>query len=81
MIVVDLHGFELAEALIEINYGLQECRTDQENDIEFIHGFHSGSVLQSYIRSPKFIAQMKREGFNLTRIRASNKGTTRFQLN
>jgi DNA-nicking Smr family endonuclease len=76
----DLHGFEQAEAFVEILNVLKECRQNRENKIEFIHGFHSGIALKLYIQSPKFLSQMKRNGFKLIRIKAPNPGITCFQL-
>jgi dsDNA-specific endonuclease/ATPase MutS2 len=77
---VDLHGFELADAVIEINYALKEISNNGEKVVKFIHGYHSGSILQGYIRSPKFLKQMKKNGYNLKRLKSSNQGTTSFQI-
>ena len=77
---IDLHGFELADAIIEINYALKESSNNDEKVIIFIHGYHSGSILQGYIRSPKFLKQMKKNGYVLKRMKSPNQGTTSFQI-
>ncbi len=77
---INLHGMELTEALIEIHYALKECKNEGFNVIEIIHGYHSGTVLKTYIQSPKFLKEMKKDGFMLKRIRSSNQGATRFQI-
>ena len=76
----DLHGLEQAEAYIEIIHALKECKTENDNKIHLIHGYHSGTALKSYIQSPKFLAQMKKHGFRLTRIKSSNQGTSSFVI-
>lgn len=77
---LNLHGFELTDAIIEIHFAIQECINEGDKIIELIHGYHSGSVLKNYIQSKKFIDHFQKEGFKLKRIKASNQGTTRFQI-
>ncbi len=48
---VDLHGFELWEALEEIVYKLEECKTRGIREIVLVHGFHRGQILKNYIQS------------------------------
>lgn len=77
---IDLHGLELAEAIIEVFYALEECKTANDSVLEIIHGYNTGSVLKNYFRSKKFIAQSKREGFQLKQLKPPNPGTSRFKI-
>lgn len=76
----DLHGCEQAEAYIEILQTLRECKEEKDNIIQIIHGFHKGTILKSYVQSQKFISQMKKEGFLLTRIKSTNPGISSFMI-
>jgi len=68
---VDLHGFELWEALEEIVYKLEECKTRGVQEITFIHGFHRGQALKNYIQSEGFLKEMAKEGFKLKKKKQS----------
>ena len=73
---IDLHGFELVEAMIEVDYAIRECIGDGESQITIVHGFHSGSVLKNYFRSARFIRDMKKSGVSIKVTNTSNLGHT-----
>jgi len=77
---IDLHRYELWEALDEIVLVLEECKIKGDSILELIHGFKQGQVLKNYIQSEGFIKEMAREGFNLTRSQTSNPGVSIFKL-
>jgi len=77
---LDLHGYELREALEEILYHLEECQTMGIREISIIHGYHGGKVLKRYIQSEGFLKEMAREGFQLERKTTSNPGISCFFL-
>jgi hypothetical protein len=76
---VDVHGFELDGALLEIYMALEQCRLDGDETIEIVHGFHNGEVIKTYLGTPKFKKQVEAQGFFLTRV-ASIKGSTTFRI-
>jgi hypothetical protein len=76
---VDLHGRELDEALIEILDALRECVAQADSTIEIIHGFHHGTVIKSFLATPKFKDMLRKEGFVLDKIMAS-KGSMQFHV-
>ncbi|UYP47619.1 hypothetical protein NEF87_003904 [Candidatus Lokiarchaeum ossiferum] len=76
----DLHGYEQAEAYIEILHTLKECKAKNDQILQIIHGFNKGTILKSYVQSQKFIAQMKKEGFRLSRKKSPNPGTSCFKI-
>ena len=77
---IDIHGFELNEAIDEISYTLNACKIEGIKEISIIHGYHHGQVLKNYIRSEGFLNEMKREGYELRRKREDNPGITNFDL-
>ena len=77
---IDIHGFELIEAIDEISYTLNICKIEGVKEISIIHGYHHGQVLKNYIRSEGFLREMKREGYELRRKCVNNPGVTNFNL-
>jgi len=77
---LDLHGYELWEALEEILYKLEECRVMGIREISIIHGYHGRKVLKRYIQSEGFLKEMAREGFQLERKTSPNPGVSCFLL-
>lgn len=75
---IDIHGQELSEAVIEVLYGLKECDTHSDSRIDIIHGYHAGTVLKNYLRSPKFIKDAAKDGFVLTSLKNANPGITSY---
>ena len=78
MMEIDLHGLELWEALEEIVYKLEECKTRGIQEITLIHGFHRGKVLKNYIQSKGFLKEMEKEGFKLKKKNNPNSGASNF---
>ena len=76
----DLHGFELAEAWVEILQALQECQINDDFYIEIVHGYKHGQILKDYILSSQFINDIAKAGFHLKKIRSLNPGTTLFSI-
>ena len=78
MIEIDLHGFELVDAKSEIIFKMRENCDDSIALI--IHGYNQGRVLRSYIRSDRFILEMRKKGIILKRIEdyEDPEGTTTF---
>ncbi|MHA1643108.1 MAG: hypothetical protein DRO88_02450 [Promethearchaeia archaeon] len=77
---IDLHGMELIEAVIEILYCIREADLSTDNIIEIVHGYHSGYILKNYIRSKRFIQEIRKEGFIITPIRSNNPGVSFFKI-
>jgi len=77
---VDIHGFELWEAIEEIIYYLEEYKVRGIQEISIIHGYHSGQVLKNYIQSESFLKEIAREGFRLKMKESSNIGVSCFLI-
>ena len=77
---IDLHGLELSEAIVEVSYGLEDCKVNEDRLLEIIHGFNTGRVLKNYFNSQKFLKSVEREGFRLTKQKPPNPGTTLFKI-
>ncbi len=77
---IDLHGFELAEAQIEVEYALRECKNNEDRELRIIHGYRSGNVLKSYFQSRKFIARAKKLGISLQRVGSKTPGDTSYRI-
>ncbi len=77
---IDLHGLELSEAIIEVHYTLEECKSDGDRLLEIVHGYNTGRVLKNYFLSQKFLKSVEKEGFRLTRQKSPNPGTTLFKI-
>ena len=76
---LDLHGFELDEAKMEVLQALAECRMNEDAVLDLVHGYH-GAILLRYFRSGQFRARMAREGFAIQRMEVMNRGKTRYHL-
>jgi hypothetical protein len=76
---LDLHGFELDEAKMEVLHALAECRVNEDAVLDLVHGYH-GSILLVSFRSARFRAAMGREGFVIRRMEVLNRGKTRYHL-
>lgn len=77
---IDLHGYELWEAIEEIILILEECKIKGESQLELIHGYRQGQVLRNYFRSEKFLDKMAREGYKIARKPSKNPGISIFEL-
>lgn len=77
---IDLHGFELWDALEEILYHLEEYQAKRIQEISIIHGYHGRRILKNYIQSDGFIKEIEREGYQLKRKESSNLGVSCFLL-
>jgi len=77
---INLHGFELWEAIEEIIYKLEECQANDIREITLIHGYHKGQVIKNYIQSEGFLKEMSKEGFKLKKIESPNSGVSSFIL-
>ena len=77
---LDLHGYELWEALEEILYHLEECHAIGIREISIIQGYHGGKVLKRFIQSKGFLKEMVRKGFQLERKTSSNLSVSCFIL-
>ena len=75
---INLHGFELWEAIEEILYKLEECQVNDIHEITLIHGYHKGQVLKNYVKSEGFLKEMSKEGFELKKIGSPNSGVSSF---
>jgi hypothetical protein len=76
----DLHGFELAEAWVEILQALRECQINDDSKLEIVHGYKHGQVLKDYILSSQFIKDTTKAGFLLKKVQSVNPGTTLFSI-
>ena len=74
---LDLHGLELDEAIWEVRQALSIC---EDTFLDLIHGHHHGTILLTYFRSPRFRAEMAKEGLVIQRMEVLNRGKTRFHL-
>jgi len=77
---IDVHGYELWEAIDEILYILEECRINGDRELVIIHGYQRGQVLKSFFQSKKFLEEMARKGFHLRRKETFNPGISCFEL-
>ena len=77
---IDLHGFELWDAIDEILYKLEECKIKGERELLLVHGYKSGQVLKNYLRSKRFLTEMAQEGYNLKMKEILNSGMTSFEI-
>ncbi len=77
---IDLHCMELIEAKEELALRIEEYQTLGVREIIIIHGYQHGQVLKNYIRSERFLEEMRKEGLKLKRNRFENPGETVFYL-
>ena len=77
---IDLHGMELHEAMLEISYALEECKTQDDHHLTIIHGYRGSGILKSYFKSRRFRRDVKREGFDLDFIKDKNPGSSSFKV-
>jgi len=77
---IDLHAFELWDAIEEVVYKLEDCKIKGVQEISIIHGYKSGHVLKNYFQSDGFLIEMAREGFKLKRKQSSNPGFSVFEI-
>ncbi|MHA1585345.1 MAG: hypothetical protein ACTSVU_02590 [Promethearchaeota archaeon] len=78
LLELDLHGYELSEALVEIYMLIGEIDDSEQYEIKLIHGYHSGQVLKHYIKSTKFLQEMKKNNIHLTKINRKDPGSSSF---
>ncbi len=76
---INLHGFELWDAIEEVIYKLEDCKIKGVQEIS-IHGYKSGHILKNYFQSEEFLIEMAREGFKLKRKQSSNQGVSVFEI-
>lgn len=77
---LDLHGLEIAEAMIEIYLSLEDCKKNGDSIITFIHGFHGGQSLKNSIRSPRFLKELYKHGYQLKKSDYKDPGKTTFLI-
>ena len=77
---IDVHDHELWGAIDEVLITLVECKLNGDVEINIIHGYKHGQVLKNYFRSPKFVAAMAREGFQLKIKAISNPAISSFTI-
>ena len=77
---IDLHGYELWEAVEELIQTIEECKIKGDCELEVVHGYKHGQVLKNYLRSEGFIMEMGREGHKLKKNYGSNPGTSKFEI-
>lgn len=77
---IDLHGLELIGAKEELALQLEECQVMGVKEVIIIHGYQHGQILKNYIRSERFLEEMRKEGLKLKRKRFVNLGETAFYL-
>jgi len=77
---IDLHGRELAEAVVEVFQGLAECKEMGDQFLNIVHGHTHGQTLQQYFRSEKFRASIRRSGYKIKDIIPLSPAITRIVL-
>jgi hypothetical protein len=79
MIEIDLHGLELVDAKTEIYFKILENNND--DTVLIVHGYKQGKILRNYIRSARFITDMKKQGISLSISGdcGDHEGTTTFK--
>lgn len=78
---INLHGRERADAYIEICRALDECLIVGDNRLTMIHGYHHGVSLQSYVRSNKFLAKLKKANYKVKLIPPKDPAKTSLAVN
>ena len=73
---IDLHGYKLVEAKLEMQDIFQECYDADEKEINIIHGWKQGQVLRNYFRSNRFLSEMKKQGILIVERRYISEGET-----
>ena len=77
---INLHGCYLDEAKEKIIQSLNKFWRSRRYNVLIIHGHNNGVVLRNYIRSKKFISDMKVEGHQLMKVNEANLGDTLYIL-
>ena len=77
---IDLHGYELWDAIEEMCYRLEECNIKGIREIAIIHGYQHGQVLKHYFRSEGFLKDMFKEGFKLRGKTTTDQGVSYFEI-
>jgi len=73
---IDLHGFNLETAIIEVFYALDECLVIGESELEIIHGYKRGQVLKNFFNSDYFLLNAEQKGYPIRKKLNSNPGKT-----
>ena len=77
---IDLHGFEVVDAKIEIYQALNECKAVGDSVLQCVHGFRHGRAIRNAIRSNKFLAHLKRKGYQISDVIHRSEAITEFRL-
>lgn len=77
---IDLHKSELSEAVVDLLVAIRECKINHDSILEIVHGFKHGQVLRNFVRSPKFIQLVAKEGFSIKKKAITNPGSTIFEI-
>ena len=73
--ILDLHGFDLEEAKLEVILYLTNFEMTGFAGLILIHGYKHGQILKNYFRSETFIREMKDAGFEINLINTDNPGS------
>ena len=68
--VIDLHGFSLFEAKVELIEAIIEAR-ELERPLRIIHGYNRGTSIRSFIRNGALARRISKEGFEIRIIKDS----------
>ena len=77
---LDLHGFELDEAKMEVLHALAECLATEDTVLDLVHGYH-GAILLRYVRSSMVENYLVEKRNIIRRMEVLNQGKTRYHLN
>ena len=76
---VDLHNYRLLEAELKVCDSIEEAWCEGLDALLFIHGYHNGVAIKSYIRKPSGLkAKLQRDfpEIQLVEIRPKDEGCT-----
>ena len=76
---VDLHNFRLLEAELKVCDSIEEAWCEGLEALLFIHGYHNGVAIKSFIRKPSGLKAKLQKNFpeiQLVEIRPKDEGCT-----
>ncbi len=77
---INLHGFFLEDAKIEILSTVDACKELGDNIIKFIHGHKHGTAIRDYLRCNHFLNDIAKAGHKITNRDFSDNGASTFQF-
>ena len=78
---LNLHGYLLEDAKLEILNTIEDCNELGDNILKIIHGHKHGTAIRDYVRSNRFLNDISKLKCEITSKDFSDEGVSVFHLN